>query len=38
MFNLPISDIHLAAAASDKKNAIEQVAKALENAGYAKSG
>ncbi|MDB9568073.1 fused PTS fructose transporter subunit IIA/HPr protein [Providencia rettgeri] len=38
MFNLPISDIHLAAAASDKKNAIEQVAKALENAGYARSG
>ncbi len=38
MFNLPISDIHLAAAASDKKNAIEQVAKTLENAGYAKSG
>ncbi|MEZ2681236.1 fused PTS fructose transporter subunit IIA/HPr protein [Providencia rettgeri] len=38
MFNLPISDIHLAAAASDKKNAIKQVAKALENAGYAKSG
>ncbi|EPG7578181.1 fused PTS fructose transporter subunit IIA/HPr protein [Providencia rettgeri] len=38
MFNLPISDIHLAAAASDKKNAIEQVANALENAGYAKSG
>lgn len=38
MFNLPINNIHLAATASDKKSAIEQVANALESAGYVKSG
>lgn len=38
MFNLSINDIHLAATASGKANAIEQVAKALETSGYVKSG
>ncbi len=38
MFSLSINDIHLAASATDKKSAIEQVALALENSGYVKSG
>ncbi|TCP93204.1 phosphocarrier protein HPr /PTS system D-fructose-specific IIA component (F1P-forming) (Frc family) [Cricetibacter osteomyelitidis] len=34
MFNLPEQDIHLSAQADNKKHAIEQVATALEKAGY----
>ena len=38
MFNLPESNIHLAARAADKQQAIELAANALEQAGYVESG
>lgn len=38
MFNLPESNIHLAAQAADKQQAIELAANALEQAGYVESG
>ncbi|MGJ3353493.1 fused PTS fructose transporter subunit IIA/HPr protein [Providencia sp. Je.9.19] len=38
MFNLSIKDIHLAATAHSKQDAIEQIAAALAEAGYVKSG
>ena len=38
MFNLSVNDIHIGAAAPNKQNAIEQVASALTEAGYTKSG
>ena len=38
MFNLSIKDIHLAATAQSKQDAIEQIAAALTEAGYVKSG
>ena len=38
MFNLPESNIHLAAQAADKQQAIELAANALEHAGYVESG
>ncbi|MDG2960659.1 fused PTS fructose transporter subunit IIA/HPr protein [Bisgaard Taxon 10/6] len=38
MFNLPENNIHLAAQATDKQQAIEMAAAALEQAGYVESG
>lgn len=38
MFNLPVQDIHLAATADSKEDAIAQVATALTKAGYVKDG
>ncbi|TYA89131.1 HPr family phosphocarrier protein [Aggregatibacter actinomycetemcomitans] len=38
MFNLPESNIHLAAQADNKQQAIEMAANALEQAGYVESG
>ncbi|MDG6895530.1 fused PTS fructose transporter subunit IIA/HPr protein [Volucribacter amazonae] len=38
MFNLPEDNIHLAAKADNKQQAIEQVAQALEQAGYVEAG
>ncbi|PJG84303.1 fused PTS fructose transporter subunit IIA/HPr protein [Conservatibacter flavescens] len=38
MFNLPENNIHLAAQADNKQQAIEQVAMALEQAGYVEAG
>ncbi|WP_109077986.1 fused PTS fructose transporter subunit IIA/HPr protein [Aggregatibacter kilianii] len=38
MFNLPESNIHLAASAENKQQAIELAANALEQAGYVESG
>ena len=38
MFNLPENNIHLAVQATNKQQAIEMVAAALERAGYVESG
>ena len=38
MFNLPESNIHLAASADNKQQAITLAANALEQAGYVESG
>ena len=38
MFNLPESNIHLAAQADNKQQAIELAANALEQAGYVEHG
>lgn len=38
MFNLSVQDIHLAATADSKENAIKHVASALTEAGYVKDG
>ncbi len=38
MFNLPENNIHLAVQATNKQQAIEMVAEALERAGYVESG
>ena len=38
MFNLPESNIHLAAQAANKQQAITLAANAIEQAGYVESG